>query len=228
MDSKKQEFLEILRKTDPGHPIFTNPYLTEEKIEEMIENGVNNYDWYGNRTDDINWELEGIEDVDEASLQVKKRVEEIKEDWRKEEMVEFDEEQFDDEESDSEKSDNTKPKTTTSTDKPTELEMLKAEWDMGMAKRFIIRLEENGLITPIRDIYDWNDSIHLYAYFVWEASKKLKWLYGKDNSHVPWRKFSPMFPNMVEKQPIIDQYIREIKKGTSMPSKAKLIDEILK
>lgn len=116
---------------------------------------------------------------------------------------------------------------------PTEFEKLKAEWNRGMANRFLMKLKEKGIVTPNGDVYDWkidNDSgyrYNLYVYFVWRASEKLGWRDGKKNDRAPWRKFNPMFPNVSGNRGTLNDALGTIRKNESLPTLASKIDEVL-
>lgn len=181
------------------------------------------------------------EEMDEESLRVKKRYDELTETWRKGGTVELGKRE-ETVPKDGQKIPNTNrpyedeklsgrevppPK------EPTEFEKLKEEWGMGKAKLIIMRLEEKGIITANGDVYDWKiDTEHgygynLYAYFVYHASIKLDWMEGKKKDRVPWRKFNPMFPNVSNNQNSRNNDLVCIRQNLSCPSKATIIDEVL-
>lgn len=118
-------------------------------------------------------------------------------------------------------------------EKLTLFQKLKKEWNSGKAKTILIRLEERGIITANKDVYDWKiDTEHgygynLYAYFVYHASIKLDWMEGKKKNRVPWRKFNPMFPNVSNNQNSRNYDLVCIRQNQSCPSKATIIDEVL-
>lgn len=146
-------------------------------------------------------------EMEEESLRVKKRYEEVLETWRNGGTVVFGKE-------------------------PTGFEKLKEDWNKGKAKLVLMRLEEKGIITAKGNVYDWKIdqekgySYRLYVYFVYHASKKLEWMEGNNKERVPWRIFNPMFPNVSGNQSSRNQDLRAIKKG-EYPSFAQKIDEVL-
>ena len=168
------------------------------------------------------------------SLRVKRNIEKMREIWRRGgtpvlgdgEVHELKPEDYPRED----RPKHTEPKTTTL---PTEFEKLKAEWSKGMAKRFLLKLEEKGIIMPNGDVYDWKiDSKHgyginLYVYFCWMASEKLEWREGKKKDRMPWKKFNPMFPNVSTNRGTLTDALNTIRRNTSLPTLASVIDQIL-
>lgn len=116
----------------------------------------------------------------------------------------------------------------------TPLDKLLEEWNaLGIMKRVLKRLEEKGLATKNGKAYNWkidNDNDYpnnLYVYFVYIASDKFGWRFGKNKDRIPWNKFNPLFPNMANNQNALNQYLIEIKNGI-FPRRATEIDDIVK
>jgi hypothetical protein len=121
-----------------------------------------------------------------------------------------------------------------STPEQTALDKLLEEWNaLGIMKRVLKRLEEKGLATKNGKAYNWkidNDNDYpnnLYVYFVYIASDKFGWRFGKNKDRIPWNKFNPLFPNMANNQNALNQYLIEIKNGI-FPRRATEIDDIVK
>ena len=122
----------------------------------------------------------------------------------------------------------------TSTPEQTPLDKLLEQWNApGIKKRVLIQLEKNGLATKNGKVYNWkidNDNDYpnkLYVYFVYIASDKFGWRFGKNKDRIPWNKFNPLFPNMANNQNALNQYLIEIKNGI-FPRRATEIDDIVK
>jgi hypothetical protein len=223
-------------KDPEGAILLDKGKLLLKKLENTLSSKPNIDDdspANGIRVDNINSDLDGMEDVDEDILRVKKHYEEMMETWRKGGIVKLGKNVRDEEKTHVDGSDNTVLGTTNPTDKEKKFEELKETWNNGKAKLILIRLKEKGIITVKDDVYDWkidNENGYgknLYVYFVYKASEKLGWREGKEKQIVPWRKFNPMFPNVSENQGVIDQSLQVIKNNESIPSFASMIDEIL-